>query len=682
MKRILFWCGLGFILGILLFSLPMRECYLVLAGIFPCGFLLHKSSKSSISLFIALYGSLCLGVFCAHFYQYEEQQAYQMIQSSSEGLTVRVGSQNGSGFQAEVSGGIWFSYSVMIYPEEDKSEYIPGQILYLKGEFVEYTHEENDGGFDAKDYYRRKGILGKVLAYEITVIKDATVWNRCIRKLKKYIYNTFLRLLPSDEAGFLYALFSADRSQMSDAMKQLFQTFGLAHLLTISGMHISFLAGIVRSVLRVKLRKKYADLVSVFFLLQFGLLCGFSVSIIRVLGCFLVYSLAGFLRRKKDEPTTLMFVLCCVLLRRPCGIYDTSVLLSYGAGAFFYLILPACTRIQKEERGAIRISCDEKMHPIRTVLLLQLFFLPILLCMNYSFSPYTILLNLIILPLFPLFLVFGLGMIVLFPIYSPLAALMGFGVRFMYRGLLFLLETIRTFPAKTIVTGMPGVIGILLFYIIFGILVLRNHFSGYERCRTVIMLLAVGMLFYRNAPSGIYNLSVGQGDCSVILYERKAFVLDCGSTDRDSVGKDILLNFLYYHGISEIETVILSHPDKDHYSGLSEIAEEIDIHHFYCYLLPDDPALTSLYDDVGEVLSYGDRLHFHDLTLTCVWPRKDAGDFKEEEDSNDQSLVIYLCLGEFNGLFTGDIDGDTMEEIADSLDVSIDYLKEIGRAHV
>ena len=81
--------------------------------------------------------------------------------------------------------------------------------------------------------------------------------------------------------------------------------------------------------------------------------------------------------------------------------------------------------------------------------------------------------------------------------------------------------------------------------------------------------------------SSVTFLDVGQGSCAVLqLSSGENYLFDCGSTSRSKVGQYVLLPYLKYEGIQQLDGVFVSHPDEDHSNGVLELfalAEENDI---------------------------------------------------------------------------------------------------------
>ncbi|MCM1194198.1 MAG: MBL fold metallo-hydrolase, partial [Acetatifactor muris] len=93
--------------------------------------------------------------------------------------------------------------------------------------------------------------------------------------------------------------------------------------------------------------------------------------------------------------------------------------------------------------------------------------------------------------------------------------------------------------------------------------------------RIGLLCLAVWLLGWKPAPeNSVAFLDVGQGDCILVRTSSgQNYLFDCGSTSRSGVGKYVLIPYLKYYGIRELDGLFLSHPDADHINGALELLE-------------------------------------------------------------------------------------------------------------
>lgn len=223
---------------------------------------------------------------------------------------------------------------------------------------------------------------------------------------------------------------------------------------------------------------------------------------------------------------------------------------------------------------------------------------------------------------------------------------------------------------------------------------LKGH--QYRRIMTYALALAciVWLAIYLNqrtqAPA-CYMLDVGQGDCSVIIYNHRAWLIDGGGMRNitgDNVGVKVLVPFLVSQGIREIEGVFISHFHFDHVKGLMEVGERIPIRQLYVnqeksplfHSQEEIYATNDGYEMMMEIREWakahkipvqgmkrGDRVEYKEMRLTCVTPDANVMD---DVNENNHSLVIELSVYHTTMLFTGDMEKE-QEALGDFSDVDI-----------
>ncbi len=221
---------------------------------------------------------------------------------------------------------------------------------------------------------------------------------------------------------------------------------------------------------------------------------------------------------------------------------------------------------------------------------------------------------------------------------------------------------------------------------------------------TVVFIVA-GLLWgvYRYWPDGKLHIvfcAVGQGDAIYIRAPNQADILIDGGPNARVL--DCLGKYMPFFD-RQLEMVVLTHPQKDHYGGLVDVLKRYSIKYFVTIQLKQSSDSYREYEAILasrlKVMKYpttGDRIKIDQLVMDVVWPAEtwlahhvDQDDvivqkpnlpsFIPQLDLNTYSLYLHLQYGSFDALFTGDGDISTQEAIVtyfpDILPKGIELLK-------
>ncbi len=427
-------------------------------------------------------------------------------------------------------------------------------------------------------------------------------------------------------------------------------------------MHISILGGILLAVIGIILPKGRAGAVVTLMLFCYGFLTGFSLSCLRAVGTFGIVYLGRMLRRTSDPYTTLAFLALVMTVRRPVIIHNIAFQMSFASGALM-LMFRQLPLLRKQSRNRI-------LSTLSTSLLMQMSLLPLQLYYFYQFSPYGVVVNLVVLlVLEEIFLVFLVSILFSY-VWFPAGIFFSGVVEWSVRGLNQFCDVLSQMPGAEIVTGRPSVLQIFLYMILLLWIVLQIKKGNTNR---MVLLIGLWMILLP-LPFGemaIYNLDVGQGDCSVILAGRQCIVIDCGSMSKEHVGEKCLIPFLKYHGHSEIDVFMISHEDSDHTNGVIDLTESgIPIRMFYLPVSSRESdfaeQITATYKT--EFLMQGDTIQLFyrsdffqnkSAFLEVYWPEAEYS-----EDTNKESMLFLMKCGAHKVLFAGDTDAEVLGLLA------------------
>ena len=219
---------------------------------------------------------------------------------------------------------------VLAYVSSD--DYSVGQILILQGTISLFDEATNEGQFDSRAFYRSQKIDFGVWVDSVERVEGKSdrfrVWLSRVRvelgiPLSRY----------ADDDGVLSAMLLGDKTSLDSEIRSLYQKSGIAHVLAISGLHISLLGMALYRLLRHRCGLTYlwAGIVAASFLVAYTLMTGNAVSARRATGMLIVYLVADLLGRSYDMLSALSLIVILLLWENPFLVTNSGFQFSVAA---------------------------------------------------------------------------------------------------------------------------------------------------------------------------------------------------------------------------------------------------------------------------------------------------------------------------------------------------------------
>jgi len=536
--------------------------------------------------------------------------------------------------------------------EDSELLYYPGDRIVFHGKFMELSPAMNEGEFSFLQYCKGEGIEAFFLANkmspaspaplvqnEIPTIREILVKNKgevrennsspflkLLYKLKRQASRDLEKLYPEQQSAFLKSLFLGEKSALSKEEKGLYQEAGIAHILAVSGLHLSLVGGTCFVLLRLLgMELSYASILSSFFVLSFALFTGSSGSTLRAMLMFFVYFFGKNLGRGQDRISSLSLSLLLLLFLQPLFLYSVGFQCSFYS---LFLLLLLSLRDGKERRKALSKKWERAKRKKRFTELLRLlpkkikeggkelflFYLglfPLFSFLQSSLPLYAPLLNLFLLPSLPF--IFFLGILsILFshlpPLFFPLVKLLSQSLSFLLSLFHSLIYFSLQLPYSSLLLGKLSLSALLLYLFLFYILFLfplqsvvkrRRQMQKKEKEKQInlsspfislfaiknicylknilsLLFLCTIPLFLPSPPKDleITALYVGQGDGFLIRKGNFVMTIDNGSSSDKNFPENTLLPYCKAKRIHKIRYALITHSDIDHTSGIQAILEE------------------------------------------------------------------------------------------------------------
>lgn len=571
----------------------------------------------------------------------------------------------------ELSGDSPPGRAVICYLKSGQIEPELGCQVTVEGIYKAFESASNPGQFDSYSYYLISGIsyrLNQAIILEKT--KNYSKVKEGLYRFRAALSDKLSENLPGEESALMKTILLGEKWELDQEVKKAYQRNGIAHILAISGLHVSMLGmGFYYLLRKCGMPMKLSAVAASFFLILYGIMTGFSVSALRAILMFSLHMLAVAVGRTYDMLTALSLTAAVLLISQPLYAIYGGFVFSFGCVLGLGVLTPVLT----EGKGGL---FSEKKHfltrgikCILSTLSMGVITLPVYLWYYYQFPVWSVFLNLLVIPLMSYLMAAGILLLAV-SVICPLAA---FPLTSLIKGIFRIFELAcavsESLPAHLVNFGRPRVWQ-MIFYLGVLLLIILGKKKLKLSVRWLLALIAVVVLIVRPGKEmKLTFLDVGQGDGIYLeTADGGRFLIDGGSSSVSSVGSYRLIPFLQFQGTRRLDAVFVTHPDADHCNGIKEILEfgpdnGICVEYL---ILPDIDEETKCdeYKSLVQAaeqncvpvtyISRGQKLQRGDLTITCLHPQKGY----ETDDANEYSIVLELVYGDFSALLTGDLEGE------------------------
>lgn len=567
---------------------------------------------------------------------------------------------------------------ILVYVYQNKyvgQKVRPGDRILVSGELKTFDGPRNPGEFDSKRYYYSQKLEFCMMADSVN-ITERKAWNlrAYLYRFRGYCLKLLEQITEPEDTGIFKAALLGEKDSMDAEIKSLYQQNGIAHLLAISGLHVSIIGMGMYGILRKSgLGYGQAGIICLVLLLCYGIISGESSSVLRAVIMILCQCIANYLGRTYDLVSAACFAALLLLWDSPYQLFEGGVQLSFGA--VLAIGIP----------GRFLVSVFQpKNYFLNTILInlsIQFVTYPIILYHFYQFPIYGILLNLLVVPLMAYVIYSGIAGLVLgsFSLAAGIAAI-GSG-HYILAWYLWLCRLFSHFPGSNVILGRPDLKQIGFYAVIgcIGFIVIKQVQSSLKKL--CILFVLTFCCFFSLMPSPIKGLEVtfldvGQGDGIVVRTADCSILVDGGSSSEKKLGAFRLEPYLKSRGIQTIDYAIVSHGDMDHISGLLYLLEEETGIVIRNLLLPCLGKRDAGYQELVEAakkhgskvqyMAQDDSLKMGSLIFDCLYPGwKDTA-----ADKNEQSAMYRVSYGKFSMLLTGDMSKEGEEQMMENHSVS------------
>ena len=477
-----------------------------------------------------------------------------------------------------------------------------------------------------------------------------------VARAREAIRDRILRALGDRPyAGVIAALAIGDERAIPSAQWLLFNRTGIGHLISISGLHVTFFATLIGALvfwawkrshaltLRLPARKA-AAIAGVLAAFGYVLLAGFAVPAQRTLYMLIVAAIGLWLARPGTAAIVWLWALAVVVAYDPWASLTPGFWLSFGAvGLLLYT-------------GVGRIGRTAAWHAaVRAQAAITLGLIPLMLVLFQQVSIVSPLANAVAIPV----VTFIVVPLTLASIALPWDGLLVIAHQ-VFAWLALLLEFLSALPAAVwqqhappLWTALAGAVGVLWLLAPRGVP---------ARLLGLAWLAPLFVVVPPPPAPGTFRvtvLDVGQGLAVLVQTHAHALLYDTGPRFNDSAdaGNRIIAPMLRATGIRALDALVVSHQDSDHSGGALSLLQTVPVG-WLDSSLPEENAIVVTQRARGASArrcTAGTRWTWDGVQFTTLYPF-DSTYLEPRIKTNDLSCVIRVSGAGGSVLLTGDIE--------------------------
>lgn len=579
-----------------------------------------------------------------------------------------------------------------------------GDTLQVFGHLSRPGPPLNPGAFDFADYYRADRLLLRLSTDHAACVQrlpDPRRWRpwSLVQRLRSAGDRVLWRHLHRERSGLAAALLLGLREELPDERAQAFVVTGTIHLLVVSGMHVSIVVALLVWAHRGGLLPRRAALLTTALLgVGYTLVTNAEPPAVRAAVMIVLLCWGWYLRRPQAAWNALAGAALWVLAVNPADLFRTGPQLSFLCVATLLALDGAFQRrppadpldrlIYNTRPWQVRLARRVLTAAAQATLVSAAVWsvtAPLLLARFHLCSPVTVMLSPLLAAPVAAALVSGLLLVVLS--WLPPAAWLCAGVCDVNLRLTeWTVERAAQLPLNHLWAPGPTHWWLLGFYgLLAAWLYWRPRFPRRWLlallCGWATLGLVAGSLTRRGGELRCTFLSVGHGLAVVIeLPQGETILYDAGQLGSPHRAADAVAGYLWQRGRRNVDGLIVSHADADHFNGVPELLERVAVRAAYASpqtLRESGGAAQALrsacaaHDVLPQAIWAGDRLRIRgDVELRVLHPRPE--DIAGRDNAHSVTLLV-----EYQGrriLLTGDLETPGLETFLEQPPVDCDVI--------
>ena len=599
------------------------------------------------------------------------------------------------------------SGTVDILVFDNASDFASGDRIEALAKMSRFAGPTSAGQFDARLRREREGVrvrgtldsrleLGMPIAHN-----QGSFVLEVAHSIGRRLASVIDRTHDPREAGLLRCILLGERSAVDPEINRNFRQAGLSDLLAVSGLHVVILFGGLWIVLRFFFvsERRIAWIVLVGALL-YAAMAEFGPSVSRAFVVIAMFSGGVILGRRHDMVNSLAAATLLLLVINPNTVFFAGFQLSFIAVLGLVGLAPVLERFLKPRLGFSGLDLVPGAHHwlrvkangffVTTLAITAAAWLasqPLVAWHFQIINPATILLNLLLVPIFGVILLGGfLALIVEMlgvPMISVAAAWVSGSMAWVLDAFS---ESAARFPGSWVHFPSPPAWALVVYYALLALVALGPSIRLRRRYPAAALLVLIALLIGREAlparpdSAQLIVLDVGQGSAALVRSpEGHSALIDIGSVSVRPP-RDVVIPYLVRSRVRALDALILTHSDSDHVSGLPTLLNEFRVSKVFL-------SETFKYTSEGlsveryliergvpcEFVGAGDSIALGSLRLDILHPPRSEGLLDEwfrkpdarrrKIDENERSAVVRGVTADGAFVVFGDVSGAGVERL-------------------
>ena len=454
-----------------------------------------------------------------------------------------------------------------------------GPYDHVKGKVHLYLPEDGSG-FSSRDYYASKGIVLSSFLYEYEPVSILPATEKPLYyyalQARETLLKSVKKMLPGEEGEMINGVMLGDKTNLSSEVMADFRTVGVSHLLSVSGLHMSTMAGLFLLILSLlHVPRRIASAVAMAGVLGFMMITCFVPSVVRSGFMYLIFLSGSIFSRRADSLNSLGIAVFIIGILNPYAAADVGLLLSFFATLGLILLAQRVTNWMDErmKRPKILIPLYRAFSTSTgTTAGAVLFTLPVVILSFRSVTLVSLLANFLMLVPCSLMIYFA-GFAVVFNLIIP-----GLGIPFaLIAGLLAkYLKDIAHWMAQIPFATVSASYGFVLLWLA-GTMVLvavtlvlmknRRLFRATAVLSAIVLL--VGIFSFQLSRCDVTRISVidsGTGTAVLATRNGAAALIGCGGYSSEDTA-----SYLRGQGVQKLDYLQPLSQSREESKNLSEI---------------------------------------------------------------------------------------------------------------